>query len=69
MHRTPRAVIMLLATATLLGGCGRVTQASAQPAFAPAKSGPAAPRLQQYTADDSVCRWSAPACPGAAVGG
>lgn len=72
MYRTPRPVIIVLATATVLGGCGRVTQVPSQPAFATgaaARSSPALPQQQQYAADDSVCRWSVPACGGGCGGG
>jgi hypothetical protein len=72
MGATPRNLAIILLACSLMAGCGRVTQLPSQSTVAPVaanRSGPAAAPLQQYTADDSVCRWSAAACPGGCGGG
>lgn len=68
-RRALRSAVIVFFAAALLGGCGRVTQLPAQPAATTPLSAPAAPRQQQYAADDSACHWSLPACIGGCGGG
>ena len=72
MNNLLRKVVLVLLVSILIAGGGRVTQLWAQPAAAPPAAnlgGFAAVPAQDLTPDDSVCRWSAPACPAGCGGG